>query len=131
MRGPVLVATRRALVAMAEGPLARTIRTKLTAALQPTHLQVLDDSPRHGGPPGTESHFSVVVVSGRFTGMSPLQRHRLVHAALSAELAGPLHALAIVARTPQQWESDPRVPPRPPCMGGSKHERDADAPGEP
>ncbi|OPJ85667.1 hypothetical protein AV530_009224 [Patagioenas fasciata monilis] len=130
MRAPVLLASRRALAAMAEGPLARTIRTKLSAALQPTHLQVLDDSPRHGGPPGAESHFSVVVVSGRFAGLSPLQRHRLVHAALSAELAGPLHAIAIVARTPQQWDSDPRVPPRPPCMGGSKHEQDAAAHGE-
>uniref|UniRef100_A0A8C8B995 BolA family member 1 n=1 Tax=Otus sunia TaxID=257818 RepID=A0A8C8B995_9STRI len=91
----------------AEGPLARTIRAKLAAALQPTHLQLLDESPRHGGPPGAESHFSVVVVSGRFAGLPPLQRHRLVHAALRAELAGPLHALAIVAKTPQQWESDP------------------------
>ncbi|NXQ92630.1 BOLA1 protein, partial [Nyctibius grandis] len=106
--------------AMAEGPLARTIRAKLAAALQPTHLEVLDESSRHGGPPGAESHFGVVVVSGRFEGLPPLQRHRLVHAALSAELAGPLHALAIVARTPQQWESDPSVPPRPPCLGGSK-----------
>ncbi|NXJ72038.1 BOLA1 protein, partial [Rostratula benghalensis] len=105
------------------GPLARTIRAKLDAALQPTHLQVLDESSRHGVPPGSETHFAVVVVSGRFAGLSPLQRHRLVHAALSTELAGPLHALAIVAKTPQQWESDPQVPPRPPCLGGSKHEQ--------
>ncbi|KAF1400725.1 BolA-like protein 1, partial [Spheniscus humboldti] len=108
------------------GPLARAIRAKLDAALQPTHLQVLDESSRHGGPPGAETHFAVVVVSGRFAGLPPLQRHRLVHAALRAELAGPLHALAIVARTPQQWESDPRVPPRPPCLGGSKQERRGD-----
>ncbi|XP_074709130.1 bolA-like protein 1 [Strix uralensis] len=130
MRGPLLVATSRGLRAMgAEGPLARTIRAKLAAALQPTHLQLLDDTPRHGGPPGAESHFAVVVVSGRFAGLPPLQRHRLVHAALRAELAGPLHALAIVAKTPQQWESDPHVPPRPPCLGGSKHERRGDAAG--
>ncbi|NXX20493.1 BOLA1 protein, partial [Podargus strigoides] len=106
------------------GPLARTIRAKLEAALQPTHLQVLDDSWRHGGPPGgRETHFTVVVVSERFGGLPPLQRHSLIHAALGAELAGPLHALSIVARTPQQWESDPHVPPRPPCLGGSKQER--------
>uniref|UniRef100_A0A8C3PIJ6 BolA-like protein 1 n=1 Tax=Calidris pygmaea TaxID=425635 RepID=A0A8C3PIJ6_9CHAR len=67
-------------------------------------MQVLDESPRHGGPPGAETHFAVVVVSGRFAGLPPLQRHRLVHAALSAELAGPLHALAIVARTPHNLE---------------------------
>lgn len=105
------------------GPLARTIRSKLAAALQPTLLRVEDESARHGGPPGRESHFAVLVVSPRFAGLPPLQRHRLVHDALRDELGGPLHALAIVARTPEQWESDPRVPPRPPCLGGSKHER--------
>uniref|UniRef100_A0A8B9UMM4 BolA family member 1 n=1 Tax=Anas zonorhyncha TaxID=75864 RepID=A0A8B9UMM4_9AVES len=123
MLRPPLLAAARAFSAMTEPPLAGTIRAKLTAALKPSHLQILNDSPRHGGPPGAETHFSVVVVSGLFVGLPPLQRHRLIHAALSAELAGPLHALAIVAKTPQQWEQDPHVPPRPPCLGGSKHER--------
>ncbi|XP_069734564.1 bolA-like protein 1 [Phaenicophaeus curvirostris] len=121
MPGPVLAAA---------GPLARAIRSKLDAALQPTHLQVLDETPRHGGPPGAETHFSVVVVSERFAGLPPLQRHRLVHAALSAELAGPLHALAIVARTPQQWETLPSAPQTPPCLGGSKRERGNQAAGD-
>ncbi|NXL40770.1 BOLA1 protein, partial [Glaucidium brasilianum] len=106
-----------------EGPLARTIRAKLAAAGGGTHLQLLNDSPRHGGPGGGESHFTVVVVSGRFAGRGGGQRHRLVHAALGTELAGGGHALAIVARTPQQWESGGGVPPRPPCLGGSKHEQ--------
>ncbi|NWX93578.1 BOLA1 protein, partial [Nothoprocta pentlandii] len=108
--------------AMAEGPVARAIRAKLQAALEPTHLQVVNESHRHTGPAGAESHFAVVVVSERFGGLPLLQRHRLVHAALRAELAGPLHALAIVARTPQQWLDDPAVPPRPACLGGSQRE---------
>ncbi|XP_014746785.1 PREDICTED: bolA-like protein 1 [Sturnus vulgaris] len=119
MRGPLLAAAGGSM----GGPLARTIRAKLTAALQPTHLEVRDDSPRHGGPPGAETHFGVLVVSGRFSGLPPLQRHRLVHEALRAELAGPLHALQVIARTPEQWESDPHVPPAPPCLGGSKREQ--------
>ncbi|NWU90959.1 BOLA1 protein, partial [Upupa epops] len=102
------------------GPLASAIRSKLTAALDPTLLRVEDESFRHGVVPGTESHFSVVVVSGRFAGLTPLQRHRMVQEALRDELGGPLHALAIVAKTPQQWEQDSHVPPRPPCLGGSK-----------
>ncbi|NXH49210.1 BOLA1 protein, partial [Dicaeum eximium] len=106
------------------GPLARTIRAKLTAALQPTHLEVRNDSPLHGGPPGAETHFGVLVVSGRFAGLAPLQRHRLVHEALRAELAGPLHALQVTAQTPQQWQSHPQNnPPAPPCLGGSKREK--------
>ncbi|XP_053856884.1 bolA-like protein 1 isoform X2 [Vidua macroura] len=119
MRGPLLAGA----MGGAGGPLARTIRAKLTAALQPTHLEVRDDSPRHGGPPGAETHFGVLVVSGRFAGLPPLQRHRLVHEALRAELAGPLHALQVVARTPEQWQSDPQNPPAPPCLGGSKREK--------
>lgn len=116
---------RGALVAMggAGGPLARTIRAKLTAALQPSHLELRNDSARHGGPPGAETHFGVLVVSGLFAGLPLLQRHRLVHEALREELAGPLHALQVIARTPQQWQSDPSAPPAPPCLGGSKQER--------
>ncbi|XP_021238363.1 bolA-like protein 1 [Numida meleagris] len=111
------------LSALPPGPIARAIRSKLTAALQPTHLHLEDHSSRHGGPPGAETHFGVLVVSGRFEGLSPIERHRLVHAALRPELQGPLHALSIVARTPQQWERDPRLPQPPPCMGGSKREK--------
>ncbi|NWV71780.1 BOLA1 protein, partial [Malurus elegans] len=122
MRGPVLAAAGRAMGG-AGGPLARTIRAKLTAALQPTHLEVRDDSPLHGGPPGVETHFGVLVVSGHFAGLPLVQRHRLVHEALQAELAGPLHALQVIARSPEQWHRDPRAPPAPPCLGGSKRER--------
>ncbi|NXT04565.1 BOLA1 protein, partial [Prunella fulvescens] len=122
MRGPLLAAAGGAMGG-AGGPLARTIRAKLTAALQPTHLEVRDDSPRHGGPPGAETHFGVLVVSGLFAGLPLLQRHRLVHEALRAELAGPLHALQVIARTPEQWQSDPRAPPAPPCLGGSKRDK--------
>ncbi|KAM6395328.1 bolA-like protein 1 [Rhynochetos jubatus] len=129
MRAALLAAAGGGRGLAGEGPLARTIRSKLVAALQPTHLRILNDSARHGGPPGAETHFGVVVVSGVFSGLPPLQRHRLVHRALRAELAGPLRALAIVARTPQQWESDPRVPPRPPCLGGSKRDPGKDAAG--
>ncbi|XP_038017812.1 bolA-like protein 1 [Motacilla alba alba] len=121
MRGPLLAAAGAAMAT--GGPLARTIRAKLTAALQPTHLEIRNDSPRHGGPPGAETHFGVLVVSGRFAGLPLLQRHRLVHEALRAELAGPLHALQVTARTPEQWRGDPQNPPAPPCLGGSKREK--------
>ena len=84
----------------------RSIREKLTAALAPTELQVVNNSHRHAGhasSPGTgESHFSVVVVSAVFAGKSRLERHRLVNAALAEELQGGVHALAITALTPEE-----------------------------
>jgi stress-induced morphogen len=80
------------------------IKEKLRAAFAPDEIQVVNDSHRHAGhgsSPGTgESHFSVLVVATAFAGKSRLDRHRMVNAALAAELAGPVHALAITALAP-------------------------------
>ena len=96
------------------------IRTKLTGALVPAHLEVHNESHMHAVPPGSESHFRVLVVSASFDGLSLIQRHRLVNEALREELSSCVHALAIQAKTPAQWGSNPSVAKSPPCMGGSK-----------
>ncbi|XP_046891662.1 bolA-like protein 1 [Hypomesus transpacificus] len=101
-------------------PVERTIRTKLTQALEPAHLEVHNESHMHAVPSGSESHFRVLVVSPRFDGLSLIQRHRLVNEALSEELRTCVHALAIQAKTPQQWGSNPSLAKSPPCMGGSR-----------
>lgn len=103
-------------------PVEASIRTKLTQALDPEHLEVLNESHMHAVPPDSESHFRVLVVSSRFEGLSLLQRHRLVNEALSHELSSRVHALAIQAKTPQQWSSNPSLAQSPPCLGGSKHD---------
>lgn len=85
--------------------------------------QVHDDSssvtPSHS-PANSETHFKVVIVSEEFSKVkTPIQRHRLVNAALESELKGPVHALSIVAKTPQQWEASNKVvEPSPSCRGG-------------
>ena len=83
-----------------------TIREKLDRALQPTRLEVVNESHLHAGhrsSPGTgESHFRVLIVSPLFTGKSRLERHRLVNAALAAELAGRIHALAVEVYAPEE-----------------------------
>ena len=84
------------------------IRIKLTTALTPDFLEVVDDSDRHAGhlhhPGGVEdrgeTHFVVRVMSPVFAGMSRLARHRRVNELLQAELDGGVHALAIEARAP-------------------------------
>ncbi|XP_076136960.1 bolA-like protein 1 [Alosa pseudoharengus] len=103
-------------------PVETSIRAKLTEALQPAHLEVLNESHMHAVPPGSESHFRVLVVSERFEGLPLLQRHRLVNEALRDELSSRVHALAIQAKTPQQWDSNPALAKSPACMGGSKHD---------
>lgn len=101
-------------------PVEGAIRTKLTQQLEPEHLEVHNESHMHAVPPGSESHFRVLVVSPRFDGLSLLQRHRLVNETLAEELKSCVHALAIQAKTPLQWGSNPSIAKSPPCMGGSK-----------
>lgn len=105
-----------------ERPVESSIRAKLASQLEPVHIQVYNESHMHSVPPGSETHFKVVVVCKRFEGMTLLQRHRLVNDTLKEELAGPVHALSIQAKTPQQWEENPSISKSPACMGGSKHD---------
>ena len=84
------------------------IRAALQNALHPVELDVIEDSHRHAdhyvhpGGAGHEggTHFTVRVVSAAFAGKTRVQRHRLVNEALAAELAGGVHALAILAMAP-------------------------------
>lgn len=80
------------------------ITKKLTDAFHPTHLEVIDESHQHHGHAGWreggQTHFRVILVAEAFTGLNRLDRHRRVNAALAEELAGQIHALAVVARAP-------------------------------
>ncbi len=80
------------------------ITRKLTEAFRPESLRVVDESRQHEGHaghrPGGESHFRVYIVAQAFAGKSRIERHRLVNAALAAELAERVHALAIHAAAP-------------------------------
>jgi BolA protein len=89
----------------ATGPVATEIAIRLNAALAPTHLDVVNDSGQHAGHMGDngsgESHFTVIVESNAFAGLSRVQRQRLVNQALSELLLQDrIHALAIKARAP-------------------------------
>ena len=98
----------------------RTIAEKLAAELAPAHLQVEDESHMHSVPAGAQSHFKVTIVADAFAGEPLVARHRRVFAILSAELAGPVHALAVHALSPDEWRRRAQVPDSPPCHGGSK-----------
>jgi len=77
---------------------------KLREAFTPDGLEVKDESHLHEGHaghrPGGETHFRVHIVSPAFKGKTRIERHRMVNAALAAELAGSVHALAIHAQAP-------------------------------
>lgn len=97
-----------------------TIQDKLSLALHPVHLDVENESRMHNVPPGSETHFKVVIVSEAFEGLGLVERHRCVHEALAAELRKGLHALTIRALTPAQWSEQGAAGfQSPACLGGS------------
>jgi BolA protein len=78
------------------------IRQRLSAALAPSEIEVLDESHLHKGHAGARDgrgHFRVRVVSDRFAGLRPLQRHRLVYDAVGDLMQTDIHALAVAAIT--------------------------------
>jgi len=85
---------------------AEIIEQKLTAALSPSDLEIIDESHKHAGHAGArpegQSHFNVRVVSAAFEGKSRVERQRLVYQALAEEMKGPIHALALQTRTPNE-----------------------------
>ena len=81
------------------------IREALMQELQPTHLNIEDDSHRHAGHAGAadgRGHFNVQIVSPAFEDKLPIARHRLVYAALGDMMTTDIHALSIEARTPKE-----------------------------
>ncbi len=84
------------------------ITTKLSGALAPMSLEVIDESHQHAGhafhaggvEPRGETHFRIKVVSEAFRGKSRLDRHRTINGLLADELRGGVHALAIDAKAP-------------------------------
>lgn len=99
----------------------QNIEAKLTAGLKPQHLEVVNESDRHNVPPGSESHFKVVLVSEAFEGVSLVSQHRMVYALLSRELEGKVHALSLHTYSPSSWNS--ASPRSPECLGGKAGER--------
>ncbi len=96
---------------MSEGPIAAKIRVKLTEALAPERLEIVDDSARHAGHhheggvdgrAGGESHLNLLVVAAAFEGEGRVARQRRIKTLLAEELAGPVHALSIRALTPAE-----------------------------
>jgi len=92
------------------------IRTAL-AALEPDHLELVDESHQHSR--GQETHYKAVVVSTAFAGVRALQRHQQVYRALGG-LMGEVHALALHTYTPEEWAVTGLAPDSPRCRGGGR-----------
>ena len=80
------------------------LRSALEQAFAPRTLEIFDDSAAHAGHPGASEggHYRVTLIAEAFRGRSRLERHRLVYAAVAPLFQGAVHALNVVARTPDE-----------------------------
>ena len=81
------------------------IRERLTAALSPEHIDIVDESHKHVGHAGAQSgmgHFDVTIIAKAFEGKNLLQRHRMVYDALGDAMQTDIHALSVKAYTPDE-----------------------------
>jgi BolA protein len=88
-----------------------TFEEKLTNLLQtefhPTYLKVENNSSHHAGhassPQTGESHFTVTMVAEKFSGLSRVNRHRLVNRLVEKDFAAGLHALSLTLLAPEEF----------------------------
>ena len=71
------------------------IAAKIRATIPDARVQLKDLT-------GTEDHWQAEIISAAFAGLSPVQRHRLVMSALVDEMKGPIHALTLDVKTPEE-----------------------------
>jgi stress-induced morphogen len=71
------------------------ITAKIRASIPDARVELKDLT-------GTEDHWQAEIVSAMFVGLSLVQRHRLVMSALAEELKGPIHALTLDVKTPEE-----------------------------
>lgn len=90
---------------MTEPSRVTRIRERLTDALAPERLEIIDESHKHVGHEGAKQgggHYRVLIVSTAFSDKNLLQRHRLVYDTLGEAMQSDIHALSIKALTPDE-----------------------------
>ncbi len=87
--------------------LIEEIEEKLKANLEPTEIDIWDESDQHKGHEGAKnggSHFYLRVVSVKFSGLNRVQRHKLVYSILDGYIPKKIHALSLQAIAPDELE---------------------------
>ena len=90
------------------------IEERLLKNIQCIHLEVIDESPNHGGYDGSVSHVKIIIVSDEFSDQSLINRHKLVYKAMG-DLVAQIHAISIVSKTSNLWEESNEYPSSPEC----------------
>ena len=76
-------------------PSAEEIKQRIESSIPGARAEVEDYT-------GGGDHFRAVVTAAAFDGRSRIERHRLVYDVFGAEIGGPIHALSLTTRVPEQ-----------------------------
>ena len=89
------------------------IKDRLERELSPTYIDIIDESHLHAEHAGAASgagHFSVTVVSDKFTDQSAIERHRMIYQAVDDLMRTEIHALSINALAPYEQAPNGKTP---------------------
>ncbi|WP_434353406.1 BolA family protein [Psychrobacter sp. HD31] len=103
-------------------PVADAVNQTLLV-LQPEYLQLINESINHAGYfEGKESHFKLTIVTNAFESVRKVARHQQIYQLLDELMTakgGSIHALAIHAYTPTEWQNVNQAPASPNCAGAN------------
>ncbi|MFT7684897.1 MAG: BolA protein [Candidatus Azotimanducaceae bacterium] len=98
----------------------KAIENSLRNQIQIAELEVINESGSHNVPPGSESHFKIVVISDDFIDMKLIARHRSINKILEKEIQ-IIHALTMHTYTTGEWlKKNGNSPQSPSCLGGGR-----------
>ena len=95
------------------------IEDLISSNFEPQYFEVLNESHMHNVPPGSESHFKLVLVTDKFEGKRSVARHQMVYGAMD-DMMSQIHALALHTYTPEEFQEVGAAPASPDCKGGGK-----------
>tara|TARA_Y100001970_G_scaffold61467_1_gene78490 strand:- start:4545 stop:4838 length:294 start_codon:yes stop_codon:yes gene_type:complete len=90
------------------------IRHRIQENMECSHLEILDESPNHGGYNGSVSHIKIIIVSDEFIDQSLINRHKLVYKSMG-DFVEQIHAISIVSKTSTQWNDSKKILDSPEC----------------
>ncbi|MBA2652158.1 MAG: BolA family transcriptional regulator [Tatlockia sp.] len=98
------------------------INQLISEELEPSFLEVEDESSRHHVPDGAETHFKLSIVSEKFNDLTKIARHRILNKLLAEELNSGLHALSLHLYTAKEWQTSGQITAKSPaCRDGFRH----------
>ena len=90
------------------------IKAIINANLNPSVLNIINESSMHNVPVNSESHFKIIIVSDIFKDVASVNRHKIIYKTLG-NVMDDIHALSIYAFDINEFDTNPMVLDSPNC----------------